>query len=61
VALDQACLDLVTKAPSLDPKYAGKKAFDKFKAQWKKTNGEVQLSYGEEIGLGKREYTLKQL
>ncbi|MDR1857451.1 MAG: DUF362 domain-containing protein [Desulfovibrio sp.] len=61
VALDQACLDLVTKAVSLDPKLAGKKNVDKFKAYWKKTHGDIQLSYGEEIGLGKRKYTLKTI
>lgn len=56
VALDQACLDLVNKAPSLDPQLEG--VADKFKARWPHTVGDVQLSYGEEIGLGSREYEL---
>ncbi|MDR2820513.1 MAG: DUF362 domain-containing protein [Desulfovibrio sp.] len=61
VALDQACFDLVCKAPSFDPALAGKKDFDKFKARWPKTCGEVQLSYGEEIGLGSRQYVLEKI
>lgn len=59
VALDQACLDLVNKAPALDPKLSG--AEDKFKALRPNTRGEVQLKYGEEIGLGSREYELKHI
>ncbi|MCX4310001.1 MAG: DUF362 domain-containing protein [Desulfovibrio sp.] len=59
VALDQACLDLVNKTPSLDPKLAD--APDKFKARWPHTVGELQLTYGEEIGLGTREYTLENV
>ncbi len=51
VALDQACLDLVNKTPPLDPKLAD--APD--------TVGELQLTYGEEIGLGTREYTLENV
>ncbi|GFH62835.1 MAG: 4Fe-4S ferredoxin [Candidatus Desulfovibrio kirbyi] len=61
VALDQACFDLVHKAPSLEPSLAGKTDFDKFKARWPKTFGPVQLSYGEEIGLGSRAYTLQKI
>lgn len=59
VALDQACLDLVNKAPALDPKLEG--AADKFQARWPHTRGEIQLSYGEEIGLGSREYTIEHI
>lgn len=59
VALDQACFDLVNKAPSLDPKLAD--APDKFTARWPHTRGDIQLSYGEAIGLGSREYVLKHI
>lgn len=59
VALDQACFDLVNKAPALDPKLA--EAADKFSARWPHTRGEVQLSYGEQIGLGNREYSLERI
>lgn len=59
VALDQACYDLVNKAPALDPKLAD--VPDKFRARWPHTRGDVQLSYGEEIGLGTREYTIEHI
>lgn len=59
VAIDQASYDLVNKAEPLDPKLAG--VPDKFKARWPHTQGERQLSYGEEIGLGTREYELKHI
>ncbi len=59
VALDQACFDLVNKAPALDPKLEG--AADKFTARWPHTRGEVQLSYGQEIGLGSRKYTIERI
>lgn len=59
VALDQACYDLVNQAPALDPKLEG--VPDKFKARWPQTRGEIQLSYGEEIGLGTREYKLHRI
>ena len=60
VALDQACFDLVNKAPAFDPKIADAKT-DKFTARWPHTKGEVQLSYGEAIGLGSREYKLEKI
>lgn len=59
VAIDQASYDLVNKAQALDPELAD--APDKFKARWPHTFGELQLSYGEEIGLGTREYTLEHV
>jgi len=61
VALDQACFDLVKAAPGLNPtnpEMRIKTNFDKFVERWPKTRGEIQLSYGEEIGLGSRQYTL---
>lgn len=65
VALDQACFDLVSQATCLNHKMveeAGKeKDFDKFTARWGYTCGEIQLSYGEEIGLGSRQYELKKV
>ncbi len=60
VALDQACFDLVNKAPSLDPKLDGD-APDKFTARWPNTRGDVQLSYGEELGMGSRKYKLEKI
>ena len=59
VAIDQASYDLVNQAEPLDPKLAG--APDKFKARWPHTHPDRQLSYGEEIGLGTREYELKHI
>lgn len=59
VALDQACLDLVNQAPALDPKLAN--VPDKFAARWPNTHGGLQLSYGEEIGLGTRDYKLEHI
>lgn len=59
VALDQACFDLVNQAPALDPRFAS--GTDKFSARWPHTLGEVQLSYGEAIGLGSRKYTLEKI
>ena len=60
VALDQACLDLVNAAPSLNPK-ADPAAPDKFTARWPHTLGTIQLAYGEELGLGSRQYSLKKI
>lgn len=59
VALDAACFDLVNKATALDPKFAD--AADKFTARWPHTRGDIQLSYGEEIGLGTKEYTIEHV
>ena len=61
VALDQACFDLVNKAPCLDPAMKVLPGDDKFTARWPNTRGYVQLSYGEQIGLGSREYTLEKI
>lgn len=59
VAIDQASYDLVNKAPALDPALAD--VPDKFKARWPHTFGEIQLSYGVEIGLGTRDYKLEHV
>ena len=60
VALDQACFDMVNKAPGLAPKLDSG-APDKFTARWPNTRGDVQLSYGEELGLGSRKYKLEKI
>ncbi len=67
VAIDQASLDLVNKAPAtgntlLDEggrQHIG--TVDKFQAIWKNSRGEHQLSYGEAIGLGSRKYHLIEI
>lgn len=59
VALDHACFDLVNQATALDPKFA--EVADKFTARWPHTRGYIQISYGEEIGLGSSEYTLQHV
>lgn len=65
VALDQACLDLVNDAVANHHSRLGEAADpgckDKFKAMHTHSFGTVQLSYGEEIGLGSREYELIKL
>lgn len=62
VALDQACLDLVNDAVGNHHSRLGDSADpackDKFKALHTHSFGTVQLSYGEEIGLGNRAYEL---
>ncbi|MBP7263302.1 MAG: DUF362 domain-containing protein [Spirochaetia bacterium] len=64
VAIDQAALDLVNAAPvrpgsALDGK-AGP-GDDKFKALHPNTAGDIQLSHGQAIGLGSRDYELVRL
>lgn len=61
VAIDQASLDLVNEqqgftASKLEENIEPGK--DKFKGVWKNSAGDIQLSYGEEIGLGNRDYEL---
>ena len=61
VAIDQASVDLVngeegnrsSKLPS-----AWKPGEDKFRAVYPEVDWNIQLAYGEEIGLGTREYEL---
>jgi len=64
VAIDQAAFDLVKAAPvwpgsALDGK-AGP-GDDKFTALHPKTRSELQMSHGERIGLGSRDYELVRL
>ncbi len=64
IALDQACADLVNKAPSLrtenmlTEKHHGcaHEGEDKFHIIHPDTNWQAGLEYGEEIGLGSRDY-----
>lgn len=61
VALDQACFDLCNQQIGLrDSKLSAN--FDaggnKFTGLWGHTRPEIQLSYGEELGLGSRSYEL---
>ncbi|MCL6611021.1 MAG: DUF362 domain-containing protein [Peptococcaceae bacterium] len=60
VAIDQACFDLVNRERGLPgSKLEGREdAADKFAALYPEIDGTRQLSYGEEIGLGTREYEL---
>lgn len=60
VALDQACIDLVNRERGLPgSKLEGREeATDKFAALYPDIDWARQLEYGEEIGLGSREYDL---
>ena len=64
VALDRACLDLVTAAPaSVDSQVDGiaGRGDDKFRALRPAMDGELQLRMAEAAGLGSREYELAVL
>jgi hypothetical protein len=64
VALDKACYDLVNQQPGLHDSLLEtnfEPGEDKFKGLKKTTMGELQLSYGEEIGLGTQNYELIKL
>ncbi len=60
VALDQASVDLVNKEKGLpNSRVAGKEdSGDIFRAVHPRVDWQVQLAYGEAIGLGSREYEL---
>jgi uncharacterized Fe-S center protein len=67
VAIDQASCDLVNKQHGLLNTALSEKETgllpneDKFKAVHPKTRGDIQLEYGETIGLGTRDYELVEL
>jgi uncharacterized Fe-S center protein len=66
VALDCACYDLVNQAITLQhtmlsDNHDHEKCHDKFKGLRDNTYGYIQLSYGEEIGLGTRNYSLIEI
>lgn len=61
VAIDQASIDLVQAQPGSphSPYTTGlSPGTDKFRAVHREVDWEVQLAYGQEIGLGSREYEL---
>ena len=64
VALDSACLDLVTKAVAHEHSQlqcCHGSGEEKFTGLWKYTCGDVQLTHAENIGLGSRKYELVEL
>lgn len=64
VALDQASLDLVNQEAGLANTHLNCNlgcGEDKFRGVWSHTKGELQLSYGEEIGLGTRQYAIEEI
>ncbi|MGQ9689493.1 MAG: DUF362 domain-containing protein [Desulfobaccales bacterium] len=60
VAIDQACADLVNKAPGLPGSQLKDLApgADKFKDIYPQIDWPIQLEYAEKLGLGSREYVL---
>ena len=63
VALDQACADLVNRAPAINAgcynhHHCSDKHEDKFKVLHPDTDWEAGLRYAEEIGIGTRQYEL---
>ena len=61
IALDQACYDLVNQSHGLHNsklKHNHNPGEDKFKAVWRNVDGVRQMEYGEEVGLGVRDYNL---
>ena len=61
VAIDQASVDMINRAPGIDGtalKDNIKAGDDKFKALHPNADWSIQLSHGEEIGLGKKDYEL---
>ncbi len=64
VALDRACLDLVNQQIGFADsslKHNHDKNCDKFKGLKENSKGEIQLNYGEEIGLGNNDYELIEI
>jgi uncharacterized Fe-S center protein len=64
VAIDAACFDLVNAQSGLENTHLKnnlKEGCDKFTGIWSNTRADLQLSYGEEIGLGSRNYTLIEI
>lgn len=60
VAIDQAAVDLVNQAQGNPHSELGEKSAepDKFRVLFPNVDWNVQLAYGEEIGLGRRQYEL---
>ena len=61
VALDQACADLCNKMPRDPHSYRGTEQGELFASTHPGTVWEMQLSHGEKIGLGTREYELIEI
>jgi uncharacterized Fe-S center protein len=64
VALDQASFDLVNARKGCSDSLLvcnHEPGGDKFRGVWKGTQGEIQMRYAEEIGLGSRTYTLERI
>lgn len=64
VALDQACYDLVNAArgnQNSELKCNHEEGADKFKGVHAHSRGEIQLTYGESIGLGSTTYELVEI
>ncbi len=64
IALDQACYDLVNKQQGnphsrMESNHAPGK--DKFTGVHKETRGDIQLSYGEQLGIGTTKYELVKI
>ncbi len=64
IAIDQACVDLVNNEHALPGtclKCNTEPGEDKFKGLYPKVDWELQLEYGEEMGLGTRAYELETI
>jgi len=64
VAIDKACLDLVNQQSGLPGSQLAANhgpGEHKFLGLWKYTQGDLQLSYAEEIGLGSQRYELVEI
>ncbi|MBN1322684.1 MAG: DUF362 domain-containing protein [Methanotrichaceae archaeon] len=64
VAIDKASLDLVNREAGLKKTRLSRNlepGEEKYQGVWRKTDGERQITYGEEIGLGKSSYELVEL
>ena len=64
VAIDQASYDLVNRQTGLANSALQtnhEQGMDKFLGVWESTQGNIQMDYGEKIGLGKKEYRLIEI
>lgn len=64
MAIDQASLDLVNRQQGFTASKLEENmepGGDKFTGVWKNSMGDIQLSYGEKIGLGSRNYELIEI
>ncbi len=64
VALDKACFDLVNRQKGFESSKlacAHAPGEDKFKGVWDYTQGDLQVSYAESLGLGSARYKLVEL